>query len=207
MAEVLNVQKREPRGKREARRLRAAGTIPANLYGHGEENVALAIHADQVKAAIRHGARVVDLQGDVKEKAFIRDLQWDTYGTNVLHLDLTRVAADERLKVTIGVELRGQAVGVKEGGVIEQVIHDVEIECLATEIPEKLTLRINDLALNGSLTASAIELPQGAKLVSDPDELVVHCVPAAVEEELVATTEGAEPEVIGRKAEEEEGEE
>ena len=208
MAEVLNVQKREPNGKRDARRLRASGVVPANLYGHGEKNLSLAIQADEVRAAVRHGARVVDLQGAVKEKAFIRELQWDTFGTEVLHLDLTRVSADERLTVTVPVELRGQAEGLKEGGVVEMVVHEVEVECLAIEIPEKLFLRVNNLKLGDSLTAAAIELPTGVKLVSDPEELVVHCVHAASDEEMEeAGSEGAEPEVIGRKAEDEEASE
>ena len=205
MAEVLNVKQREPKGKRDARRLRASGVVPANLYGHGEKNLSLAIQADEVRAVVRHGARVVDLQGAVKEKAFIRELQWDTFGTEVLHMDLTRVSVDERLTVTVAVELRGQAEGLKEGGVVEMVVHEVEVECLAIEIPEKLFLRVNNLKLGDSLMASAIELPSGVKLISDPDELVVHCVRAATEEELEAAAEGgAEPEVIGRKAEDEE---
>ncbi|HEY5313729.1 MAG TPA: 50S ribosomal protein L25 [Pirellulales bacterium] len=207
MAEVLNVEKRKPHGKREARRLRAAGAVPANLYGHGQENVSLALRADEVRALVRHGARVVDLEGDVKEKAFIRELQWDTYGTRVLHLDLTRVSADERLEIKVAVELRGTAAGTQQGGIVEQVIHDVDIECLATEIPEKLILRVGDLQLDGSLTASAIELPPGAKLMSDPDELVVHCVRPATEAEAEpGAGMGAEPEVIGRKAGEDEEE-
>ena len=119
------------------------------------------------------------LAGRVAEKAFIRDLQWDTYGTRVLHLDLTRFRPTNGCKSRSSVELRGTAIGAKEGGNVEQVVHDVEIECLATEIPEKLLLRIGGLKLEGSLTASAIELPPGVTLVSDPDELVVHCVKPA----------------------------
>ncbi len=204
MAEVLTVKKREPKGKREARRLRHASMIPANLYGHGEQNLYLVVPADQVRAMIRHGARVVDLDGDIKEKAFIRELQWDTFGNEVLHLDLTRVSADERLEVHVAVEMRGQSPGAKEGGVVEQVLHEVVIECLAIEIPEKLTIKIGGLKLGDSLTASAVDLPPGAKLVSDPDALVVHCVHAAKEEEAAAPAgEGAEPEVIGLKAKEE----
>lgn len=204
MAEVLNVSTRQPKGKRDARRLRRDGTIPANLYGHGEQNVSLAVKADEFRAVVRHGARVVDLQGAVKEKAFIRELQWDVYGNSVLHIDLSRVSADERLEVKVPVELRGHAQGAKDGGIVEQVIHDVDIECLAIEIPEKLYLRIADLKIGDSLTASAIEFPPGVKLVSDPDELVVHCVmPAAEAEGEEMAAEGAEPEVIGRKAEEE----
>lgn len=204
MADVLTVQRREPKGKRHARRMRAEGVIPANLYGHGEANVFLCVPADQVRLMLRHGARVVDLQGEIKEKAFIRELQWDTYGTSVLHMDLTRVSADERLTVQVAVEMKGQAVGLGEGGVVELLVHEVEIECLALEIPEKLFVRVGDLHLGGHLSASAIDLPPGAKLMSDPDEMIVHCIkPHEAGPGTEMGGEGAEPEVIGRKAEEE----
>jgi large subunit ribosomal protein L25 len=84
MAETLNVKERDKGGKRDSRRLRRAGSIPAVLYGHGEANKNLAVVADEMAAVVRHGGRVVDLAGAVQEKAFIRALQWDTYGTHVL---------------------------------------------------------------------------------------------------------------------------
>lgn len=207
MAEVLKVEVRGSRGKRQARRLRRLGHVPAVLYGHGEESVSLSIPVDQVKSAVRHGARVVDLDGAVNEKAFIRDLQWDTFGLDVLHMDLTRVSADEKVEVEVTVELRGEAPGVKEGGVIIQVLHHVDAECLVTAIPEKLTLRINSLGLDQSLTAADIELPSGTTLVTPGDTLIVQCsLPREEVAEAGLPAEGAEPEVIGRK-EEEEGEE
>jgi large subunit ribosomal protein L25 len=208
MSETLKVELRESRGKRNSRRLRQAGTVPAILYGHGEANLSLSIPSDQVKSAVRHGARVVDLDGAVQEKAFIRDLQWDTFGLEVLHLDLTRVSADERVEVEVVVELRGEAPGAKEGGVVSQVLHQVDVESLVTAIPEKLTLSINSLGLNQSLTAANIELPPGTTLVTAGDTVVVQCLVPKVEEEAALPTEGAEPELIGRKpGEEEEGEE
>jgi large subunit ribosomal protein L25 len=204
MAETLTVEIRKPKGKRVAKRLRENGIVPANLYGHGQENVYLTVPSDQVRLMIRHGARVVDLAGAVTEKAFVRELQWDPFGLHVLHIDMTRVSADERVEVRVAVELRGTAIGAKEGGVVDFVMHDVEIDCLAIEIPEKLTLRINDLALNGSLTAGDIELPPNMKLLTDPEEIVVSChPPASEEEEVPGAADGSEPEVIGRKAEEE----
>lgn len=208
MSEVLKVKAREPKGKRDARRLRNAGEVPVNLYGHGEQNQYLAVAADELRAVLRHGARVIDLEGgSLKEKAFIRELQWDTYGIDVLHVDLTRISADERLEVSVPVELRGTAPGLAEGGLVELVVHDLEIECLAISIPEKLILRVGGLKLGDDLTASAVELPEGAKLISDPELMVVHCIKPKSEEELEAEGgEGAEPEVIGRKAGEEEGE-
>jgi large subunit ribosomal protein L25 len=208
MAESLKVETRTSRGKRHARRMRLAGSVPAVLYGHGEQTISLSAPSEQVKAVIRHGARVVDLQGAVSEKAFIRDLQWDVYGMEVLHLDLTRVSADERVEVQVAVELRGEAPGVKDGGVVSQLLHEVEVECLVTAIPEKLSLNINELKLGDSLSAGDIALPAGATLLSDPEAIVVQCVePKPEEEEAAIVGEGAEPEIIGRKPEEEEEEE
>lgn len=207
MSEVLKVKPRQPGGKRDARRLRRGGQVPVNLYGHGQQNVYLAAAADDLRTLLRHGARVIDLEGEqVQEKAFIRELQWDTYGLEVLHVDLTRVSADERVEVRVAVELRGAAPGVAEGGIVELLVHDLEIECLAIDIPEKLILRVNQLKLGDDLTAAAVELPPGAKLVSDPETMVAHCVKPKAEVEVgaeAAPVEGAEPEVIGRKAEEE----
>lgn len=205
MAEVLKVQEREASGKRTARRLRRAGSVPAVLYGHGKPNKHLTVVADEIAAVVRHGGRVVDLAGAVKEKAFIRELQWDTYGTDVLHVDFTRVSAHERVEVNVSVELRGQAAGAKEGGVVEHLVHEVDIDCEAVAIPEKLELNINDLQIGEQLTAADLPLPDGAKLISDPETVVAQCVESREEqEEEEPAADSAEPEVIGRKPEDEE---
>jgi large subunit ribosomal protein L25 len=207
MAEVLNVQLRQRLGKHSNRRLRAAGAIPAVLYGHGLAPVCLSVPAEQIDAALRHGSRLVTLSGAVDEQAFIRELQWDTWGTHVVHVDFTRISAHERVEVEIPLELRGEAPGVKEGGVVEQLVHEIELECEATEIPEKLEVNINQLNLNASITAGQLELPGTAALRCAEDTVVVQCLePVAVPEEEAAAAEEAEPEVIGRKPEEEKGE-
>jgi large subunit ribosomal protein L25 len=208
MGEVFHVKLREQTGKRRMRRLRDSGAVPAILYGHGEAAVNLAIANDEVKALLRHGARVVDLEGAVSEKAFIREMQWDTYGIDVLHIDLTRVSADERVTVEVAVDLRGISPGVADGGVIDHVTHTVEIECLVIAIPEKLILRLTELKLNGHLNADKIELPEGVKLITEPDTVIATCAPPASEDEAAGPGDGSEPEVIGRKAgeDEEEGE-
>ncbi len=207
MAKSLQVTSRDAHGKREMRRLRRGGIIPAILYGHGEANRSLMVGNDELATVVRHGARVVELKGDVNEKAFIRALQWDTYGTHVLHVDFTRVSEHERIEVKVNVELRGQAVGVKDGGVVEHFVHEIEIECEALAIPDKLELNINDLKIGDSLAASDVPLPPGVTLLSDPDAVIVHCVEAREEAEEAAAAAAVEPEVIGRKAEEEEAEE
>ncbi|MCL6501519.1 MAG: 50S ribosomal protein L25 [Pirellulales bacterium] len=208
MSETLTVALRSEFGKRRVRRMRAAGQVPAVLYGHGGPVLSLAIPADAVAAAVRHGARVVELAGAVTEKALIRELQWDLYGTHVLHLDLVRVSAEDVVEIEVAVVLRGEAPGVKEGGVVSQLVHQVAIQCPVTAIPERLSLSVRELHLNGVLTAGQLELPPGAKLLTPPDEVLVQCLlPAAEEEEAAPVAEAAEPELIGRKGGEKEEEE
>lgn len=208
MSDVLKVEHRRELGKRNTRRLRRSGSVPCILYGHGEAVVNLAVSADQMAAVVRHGSRIVDLEGAVAEKAFLRDLQWDVYGQEVLHVDLTRVALDEKVQVTVPIEMRGEAAGTRDGGVVELLLHDVEIDCPAGSIPEKISVNVNHLALGQSLSLGDLDLPEGATLVSDESAVVVSChLPVEAKEEEEGAGEGAEPEVIGRAAGEEEDEE
>ena len=206
MAEVIEVKLREERGKRNARRLRKAGGVPGVLYGHGQETVSLSFSAELLESAIRHGQRVVSLTGDVTERAFIRECQWDTWGSHVLHVDLTRVSEHEKVEVRVAVELRGEAPGVRQGGVLKHVIHEVDVTCEATSIPEKVYANVNHLELGETITVADLETPEGVVIGLDPEAAVVQCVEVVEEAEDVAG-EGAEaePEVIGRKKEEEEG--
>jgi large subunit ribosomal protein L25 len=212
MAETLKVEKRKSFGKRNNERLRRAGRLPAVLYGHGEESLSLTLASDQFEASLRHGAKVVDLNGDAEGKALLQDVQWDVFYKQVLHVDLLRVRAGEKVKIEVPVELRGESAGVREGGILEQVIHSIEIEVPLDVIPDKLHLSVKNLQIGDHLTAKdIIDLPAGATILSDEDEMIVHCVKRQEEEEAEAAEEGAaaEPEVIGKgkEDEEEEGEE
>jgi large subunit ribosomal protein L25 len=206
MADTLHVHRRDLHGSRSSKRLRSSGKIPAVLYGHGGENISLSVPAEELSAAMRHGAKLVELAGDVKDSAVIRDSQWDAFGMELLHVDFMRVVAGESLETTVPVELRGDAPGAHAGGIIEHHLHEVQIECPVTAIPEKITVRINELGLGESILASQLKLPEGTKLLTDPSAMIVHCTVVAaeeVEEAAPAAAEGAEPEIIGRKAEEE----
>jgi len=205
MADTLNVKRREQLGTANNRRLRAAGSIPAILYGHGEASLSLTVPNGDVMSVVRHGGKVVKLVGDASDNALIRAVQWDVWGKDVLHLDLLRVSEQDKVKTKVTVELKGTAVGTTEGGVVEHVMHEVEIECPAMSIPDKLVLNITDLHLNASLDAKDIPLPQGARMITDEDTLIVHCVPPHIEVELVPAAEvtAIEPEVIGQKEKEE----
>ncbi len=205
MAEQLQVESRVVGGKHENRRLRQAGKVPAVLYGHGRENVCLSVLADQLDTAVRHGGRMIELTGAVSESAFIREVQWNTWGTAVLHVDFNRVSADEKIEVQVAVELRGEAPGLREGGVVDQQMHQVTMECPASSIPEKLELSVNQLALNESLTVADLELPKGASIAESESTVIVSCNPPIEVPEEVEEAAAGEPEVIGAK--EKEGEE
>lgn len=205
MAETLTVQVRNDRGKRRNKRLRLGGNVPAVLYGHGNDPVSLAVPTEQISAAIRHGSRLVELAGALSEKALISDLQWDIYGAEVVHIDFMRVSEGERVTISVSLDLRGEAPGVKEGGSVELVLHELEIECPVTAIPDKIHVSVKELHLGQHLTAGQIELPADVTLVTDADITVVTCS-AVAEEEEAAEGAPAEPELIGRKVEEEEEE-
>src|SRR6476620_857698 len=162
MAETLNVRRREKLGGGNNRRLRKTGQIPAVLYGHGEASVPLAIESSAIMNVIRHGHKLVRLEGDVSEGAFIKAVQWDVYGKGLIHIDLLRVSDTEQVTTTVTVELKGTAVGLSEGGIIEFVLHELEIECPAASVPEKLVVNINDLHLDGAIHAKDVPLPEGA---------------------------------------------
>jgi large subunit ribosomal protein L25 len=207
MALQLAVETRNTQGKHRNRRLRQSGMVPGVLYGHGLDCVPLSVAADVLSAAIRHGSRLVSLTGAVNESAFIRELQWDTWGTHIVHVDFTRISEHEIVEVRVPVELRGESPGVREGGVVVQHIHEVELACPASGIPEKLDVNINHLMLNESVLLAGLKLPDGAKiLAADLEAVVVECIiPVEVPEEGEGLAEGAEPEVIGAK--DKEGEE
>jgi large subunit ribosomal protein L25 len=207
MAEVLQVESRTEQGRSGSKKLRQKGKIPAILYGHGEASISLSIDNEQMSSALRHHSRLVQLAGAVNESALIKDMQYDTYGIDILHVDFTRVSTDERIELEVRVELKGQAVGVREGGVLSHQIHDVEIECLAVAIPEKLIINVTNLKKGDSLHVSDIEVPEGVKILADKNLIVVSVSEPSEEAEALPGATGAEPELIKRKAGEEEGDE
>jgi large subunit ribosomal protein L25 len=203
---ILVAQERRGHGSRAARRLRKEGKVPAVVYGHGEGTVSVALAVDELARAIRHGARVIDLkQGEKIQKALIRELQWDALGHDILHADFARVSAHERITLDVRVELRGTAPGVTAGGVLVQQIHNLHVECSVVSVPESIRVNVGELQLDQILYVRDVVLPEGVVVKNDPDAIVVQVIPKVVEaEEPVApVAEQAEPEVIGKKKEEE----
>jgi large subunit ribosomal protein L25 len=209
-AVVLEAKTRDGNGSQAAKRLRKQGLIPAVVYGHKEATVSVALSADDFHKAVRHGARVVDLQtGGKLQKALIREIQWDHLGHDILHVDFYRVAADERIVVTVPIDIRGTAPGVSAGGILDQPLHTLSVECPAISVPDSIRVNINELQLDAAIYVRDLTLPPGVKAMNDPDAIVVHVTAPIAEPEapVAPAAESAEPEIIGRqKAAEEEGE-
>lgn len=204
MAETAQIkaQPRQQLGTRANRRLRATGALPGVIYGHKEAIVPITLPAKEVTFHLDHGRHLfsLDLEGR-SENVLIKEVQYDHLGKQLIHVDFTRVNLDERVEVTVSIELRGESLGQKEGGVLQQVITELEIECLVTEIPDVIRHDISDLPLDGEVRISDLKLPQGIKVLQDADQVV--CAVHTVKEEALDTADEAasdEPEVIGRKA-------
>lgn len=200
MSDTLSVATRENLGSRASQRLRAEGVVPAVLYGHKEDALSLAVPAEQVRKALGHNAKVVNLDGAASGQAVIQAIQWDTFHRHLLHIDLLRVDAGEKVHVNVPLELKGEAPGSNEGGVVELMIHSIDLEAAPASIPEVLHVSVEDLHLGGSLTAGQItDLPEGAELQTPADTVVAHCVPPAGAPALDSVAEEAgSPEVIGK---------
>jgi len=209
MEATLQAEKRDGRGKNEARRLRANGRIPAVVYG-AEKGTAVPIAVDpKVLLRILHSEAGVNsliglhLDGGAT-RVLVKEYQLDPIGHKLLHADFYQVAMDKMLTVTVPVVLKGEARGVKQqGGVVDFVHRDIEIEVLPGDIPENITVDISELMLNQGVRVRDVQT-EGVKWksTSDPDMMIVHVVPPRAEEvaataDVVASpTATAEPEVI-----------
>ena len=205
MIDTLEVTLRKTTGSSEARRLRRSGMVPAILYGHGEPCVGLSAKREAVAAAVRHGSRVVELRGAVKTSALIREMQWDTFGVEPLHVDFVRVSASDKIRVKVTVDLKGDCPGQRSGGTVNLVLHEIEVECKADHVPERIHANVGHLELGHVLKVRDLELPEGVRAVPDADETVVTCMLGKKTGEEAAAAP-VEPEVIGRKPGAEEGE-
>jgi large subunit ribosomal protein L25 len=209
---ALAAEPRQKTGSAESRRLRRAGRVPAVVYGHKEANEDVSVSHDDFWRVVRQNQRIVDLtsKGGSPQKCLVRDVQWDTLGKEVVHVDFERVSADERIHLSVPIKLKGTAPGVGSGSVLSHHLHEVEIECPASAIPDAIIVNISSLQLGQAIHVKELQLPEGVKALSDADEVVVAVVAQQVQPiEVAAPAEGgpAEPEVItARKPVEGEGE-
>jgi large subunit ribosomal protein L25 len=220
MDATLEAVKRTTFGRNEAGRLRRAGRIPAVLYGSGGEDVALAVDPKMLSRILHSKSGVntlislkVDGGGDTR--VLVKEYQLEPIGHQLLHADFYKVAMDKTLRLTVPVHLAGEAKGVKaQGGVVDFVNREVEIEVLPADIPEHITIDITELMLNQGIRVRDLATPDNKwKAVTDGDLLLVHVVMPKVEEVATpaagaaAAAAPAEPEVMKKGKPEKEGDE
>ncbi len=221
MAEItLEVSNREGTGKEIAKKLRAKGQVPAVVYGGHRDPVAITVDRKSVSELIQkseHGVRsifLLKMSGtDQQRHAMIKDIQIDPISRKMTHIDFVRVEMSEKLRVNVPVRVIGTAIGVKEGGLLDFQVRELHVECLPNAIPDAVEIDVSPLANHQYFRISDLKLPEGVKVLDDPERVVVGVTQARAEvAETAAVEEGAEgaapaePEVI-KKGKGEEAEE
>jgi large subunit ribosomal protein L25 len=217
---TVSAEARASRGKNEARRTRRAGLIPAVVYGAFKDPVPIAVSPKQI-AQILHSKTghntIFNLSIKDGESAAVMvvDGQHDPIKGHLLHVDLKRIDLSKRIRVSVPIIVQGEPKGVKQqGGLLESITREVEIECLPNEIPENFTIDVGELLIGQSKRASDLALSDSVKLISSPDSVLAHVITIKVVEEPapaeaaavpVAEATPAEPEVIKKGKKEEEG--
>jgi len=212
------VRSEESRGKNEARRLRVSGKIPAVVYGAKKDTVAVSVDPKEISRILQSETghnTIFDLKlGNENTKAMIVDWQYEPIKGKLMHIDMKRIAMDQKLRVKVPIQLSGVPEGVKtQGGILEQVLREVEIECLPTNIPKSIDADVTALVFGEVLRVSDLPHSADMKFLTDENQTVAHIT--AVKEEVAPTPEAvaeaaaavpAEPEVIKKgKQETEEG--
>ena len=207
---TIAAEHRASRGKNEARRLRVANKIPAIVYGTGKDPIAVAVSPKEVNKILfsKTGHNTifdVKVADAASEPVLIVDWLRDPIKDNLLHVDFLRIDLAKRIKVKVPVHTVGVSIGVKmQGGLLEAIVREVEVECLPDDIPEMFNVDVTELGVHQAVRASELPMTGTMKLISSPDAVLVHVVTlraeVVVEEEKVA-----EPEVIKKGKKEEEG--
>lgn len=220
MADITIVAKpREQRGKNEARRLRAAGMIPAVIYGNKSESIAVSVDPKQILAVFKSEQGENTLfkvklgEGGEPVQAMLKDFLLEPIKHTLLHVDMVRIASDRALHLDIPVVLEGSPAGVKEGGLLEQALREMKVECLPADIPDRIHVDVSAMNIGSIIRVKDLTPPARVKFLADEDLAVATVQAPRKEEEApaegAAPAEGpAEPEVLKKgktTTEEEEG--
>lgn len=213
---VIKAKARDKLGKEHAKKLRREGVIPAVVYGAQTAPLALEVEAKAFQALLRSGLGeniIVSLNIDDpkngNKKVLIRELQRDPVWGDILHIDFQQISLTKRLTINVPVHLLGTSVGVQQdGGILQHVLRELEVQCLPTDIPEKVEVDVTNLKIGDSIHVGDIKL-ESVEILSDAQGSIVSVVPPTVfkEPEVAPAAAGEEPEVITEKKEEEEKEE
>jgi large subunit ribosomal protein L25 len=205
----LAVEERPDRGSRSTRRMRRAGYVPGIVYGGDTEPLAFKVGARELRVALQDRSAVLDLEvgSGGARPVIVKEQQRHPVRDEVVHIDLLEVRLDERIQSTVAVELTGadQAPGAIEGGVLEHVTRELNIEALPTDIPERVTADVSAMQAADTLPLSAVTAPAGVTFLDDPDETVIATMTMPTEVEEPEEVE-EETELVGEEAVEAEGE-
>jgi large subunit ribosomal protein L25 len=213
---TLDVEERPERGARPMKRLRREGFVPGVVYGGGSGDcTSFKVNARELRQVLVGGQALIDLKvGSKTRPVIVKDQQLHPVRDEVIHIDLLEVRLDEKIQTTVGIHLEGaeEAPGIKEGGVLEHVTHQLNIEALPTDIPDMIHVDVSGLEIAATMHLSEISAPQGVIFLDDPDETIIATVvvPTEVEEpEIEEETElvGEDGEPLEEGAEPAEGEE
>jgi large subunit ribosomal protein L25 len=198
---VLSARNRTGKGSAEARRIRRNGRIPAVLYGRSGSSFTIDLDgrdfSSQVKNISESTIVKVEVEGKTYE-AFVKDTQRSIVEGSILHVDFYEVESGVALRARVSLHLSGNPVGVREGGVLESPLHEVEVECLPKDLPERIEVDISELKVNQSLHVRDLKLGEGVRLVSNEDQVVA--LVKYAREETVAAPEEAAPQAAAPAA-------
>jgi len=173
----LDVSRREPGGSRAARRLRRSGRVPGVLYGGADESIGFDVDARELRVALASSGAVLDLSvdGETATPVVLKEAQRDPVRGQTIHVDLLRVRLDEAIHATVPLELTGveDAPGVKEGGVLEQIMRELNVEALPTAIPESISYAVGEMQIGDTIGLAAVAMPEGVTLLDEVEEVVI----------------------------------
>lgn len=205
---TLEAQRRTAIGTKSTRLLRKERRVPGIIYGPKQEPVPFCVDRHDLEVELLHGQRVLSLNIEGQIQAYlIRDIQYNHLGSEFLHLDLSPINLDEKVTLKVAVELRGTPKGATEGGVLDQTLNEIEIECLASDIPTAIKASVASLDVGESLTVGDLKLPDGVSCLQEAGNIVatVRVVAEEIEATEIEEEETTAPEVITKgKADEEE---
>jgi large subunit ribosomal protein L25 len=201
---TLNVEERPERGTRAARRLRREGLVPGVVYGGGDgDSVSFKVDARVLRQVLVDGSALIDLQvGGQTRPVIVKDQQLHPVRDEVVHIDLLEVRLDEKIQTQVALHVEGaeEAPGVKEGGVLEHVTHQLNIEALPTAIPDSITVDVSGMEIAATMHLSEVSAPEGVTFLDDPEETLVATVVVPTEVEEPEEIE-EETELVGEEAE------
>lgn len=202
----LNLETRTTTGKEFAKKLRREGKIPGIYYHHGEDPIPFSVERKEVQTLLGQESSLLDIAFDKKgaRKSIVREIQFNPITNQPIHIDLMGIKMSEKLSVTMPIHLIGLPQGVKnDGGILQHLIRDIEVECLPSDIPDFIEIDVSELNIGQGIQVSNINLER-VKILEDDEKVIANVVAPRIVEEEVETEEveeGAEPEVVGKEEE------